>query len=110
MNSDSAYALVQHLEKTASALVVAPDIASLLANFDGLDSSIFQLPDLLQNPNLSGSDKYRLQSSARDCLVHLQRALIYAESRLQHEHQALHAQLGELSTRIQWAQRCRECQ
>ncbi len=108
MNASAAQALIAGLENTASTLVAAPNIERLLANLDGLSPAVSELCGLLEDRELSVIDKAHFQNSLRDCLLHLQRALLYTHSRLQHEHRCLRTQLTELSAQLQWAQRSHE--
>ena len=113
MKPETVQALIAQLESTASSMVSAENVSSLLAHLDTLPKSLSQLGRALTQaePNQSEAAPLRETSappSARECLLHLQRALIYAQSRLQHEHQSLLTQLHELAAQQEWVETSRQ--
>lgn len=100
--------LNSNLQTIASSLVTAPELPTLLAHLEGIPQALAGLGDFLVQGELPSTESTRIQHSARESLLHLQRALIYVHSRLQHEHQSLRMQLSDLAAQLEWAERARQ--
>ena len=108
MSRETVQSLLAELRATASSLVTALDMETLLARLDGLPEVLNELERASTAADFNDSERIRVSRSVRECLLHLQRALIYAESRLRHEHNSTHEQLRELAVQEQWAKASRQ--
>lgn len=105
MNHEYIESLVAAVQARAAALVAAPEVLSLVAHLDDLPAAVAELTSQLRDPSFSKPECYRLHRAARESLLHLQRALIYVQSRLQYEHHSLLSELRELAAQHEWAER-----
>ena len=100
--------LLSDLESRASSLIAAPEIDTMIANMDGLTEALAEVGRSVQGLDRKDATTSRIRALADEALTHLQRSLIYAESRLQHERSSLQHQLHDLSIQLEWAKLSRE--
>jgi len=108
MTSDTVRALTTQLQHRAKSLVTAPELSTMMENIDGLAEILATLQASLANAEVAAPSAARIRTSTRDTLAHLQRALIYVESRLRHERVSLLEQLRELAAQQDWAEISRQ--
>lgn len=104
MSPEHTDALLSSIRDRASALISAPNVLSLVAHLDNLPGLVAELNSAFAQTPLSHTQ----HQATREALLHLQRALIYIHSRLQHEHGFLLGELKELAIQQEWAERSRQ--